>query len=165
MPGVDFPTLIECKRARVISKNRMAKKIAKANEQIKNEKSTIGSAYGIIVLDVTANQIGEVPDNELPARLNPIIGLVQSCLKGQKNRSVGAAVVAWDEYKTTGTPPRNTWFGFRCRSIRVLHKNPLTPVPTDVRLFDAWKVEFKMHYTPREQLETSDSMKLVLEFE
>ena len=165
MPGVDFPTLIECKRARVISKNRMAKKIAKANEQIKNEKSTIGSVYGVIVLDVTASQIAEAPDDELPAKLNPIIGLVQSCLKGQKNRSVGAAVVAWDEYKTTGTPPENTWFGFRRRSVRVLHKNALTPVPTDLRLFDAWKVEFKMHYTPREQLETSDRMKLILEFE
>jgi hypothetical protein len=165
MKDVEIPTLVECKRARIISKNRMAKRIAKANEQISNEKSTIGPAYGIVVVDVTASDIAEAPDDELPAKLNPTIGLIQSCLKGEKNRSVGAAIVAWDEYKTSGTPPGNTWFGFRRRSVRVLHKNPLTPAPHNLRLFDAWKVEFKMHYTSRGQAEAQDRMQLLFEFD
>jgi hypothetical protein len=163
--GIGMPTLVECKRARVMTKKRMLKRIAKANDQITHEQLTIGSAYGVVILDVTANQIAEAPDDELPPKLDPIIGLVRSCLKGTKNRSVGLAVITWDEYKTAGTPPNQVWFGFRRRSVRVLHKNPLVPVPQNLPVFDAWKVEYKLNFTPRGQPSAEDEMKLITEFE
>jgi hypothetical protein len=157
----DFPVLIDCKRLRQRSAKRARKDVTKANTQIKNARTNVDPAYGILVLDASAGDFTKAQGDQLPDGLGPIIKAVQSSLSGQENRSVGAVVLVWDDYMVRGIPPDKTWVGFRRRYERVFHKNPLTPVPKDLRMFDGWTVEFTLHWTPRGQTDTLDRMKWI----
>jgi len=172
IPGAQFPAFVECKRLRVISEKRIRRHIRDANNKISNE-TKVGPGYGILVLDVSAHHIAEAQDNEgiaLPEKLKTTVSIVQSRLADRKNRSIGAAILVWDEYKvqhirpsTEHAPLSKTWYGFRRRSTRVFHNNPHFPLPQDLPVYDVWKVEFTMHYTPRSVSEATDRMKWIPE--
>ncbi|MGB9022901.1 MAG: hypothetical protein WCC94_05640, partial [Candidatus Bathyarchaeia archaeon] len=135
IPRAHFPVFIECKRLRALSAKRVRRHIKDANNKIANELAKAGPGYGILVLDVTAHDIAEAQDDEgiaLPAKLGPIVSIVQSRLAGPKNRSIGAAILIWDEYKVQHALPIKSWYGLRRRSTRVVHNNPILAVPHDL---------------------------------
>ena len=99
IPDIDNPVFIECKHLRTLSKNRLQTVIKKANKQVKNAiKATGIPSYGVVILDVsTPIIVQQVENDNLPPTLQEIIETVRSILSGEKNRSIGAAVIVWDD--------------------------------------------------------------------
>lgn len=55
----DFPVLIDCKRLRQRSAKRARKDVTKANTQIKNARTNVDPAYGILLLDASAGDFAK----------------------------------------------------------------------------------------------------------
>jgi hypothetical protein len=149
IPKYELPFFIECKKLRSASLNRLGKEIQKANAQVK----TVGTdCYGIAVLDVTDPvTAGRVEDDTLPASLNEIIKSVQSALHGNKNHTIGAAVLLWDDYMVYGQPPQTTMVAFRRRFHVIYHDEATQPIPTIAPLFEGFTVAYKLSWSPREK--------------
>jgi len=149
--GIPTPVFIECKHMRVPSQKRIAHVVTKANKQIKNAIPNLSAAvFGILILDIsTAVGIKQVQNDDVPKEVQRIMTLVQSALNGPKNRSIGAAIVTWDDYMVMGTPPERTMFGFRRRYKLIQHPNARTPITSSLRLFNGYTVTYHLHWTPR----------------
>jgi hypothetical protein len=119
LDGVVHPLYIECKKLNSFSENRIRAEIRDANRQL---RAVTEPCYGVAVLDVSA----AVPNDHaaidgLPTFASPIIDLVQRAVSGDKNRSVGRAIVTWDEYMELGPPPTRTMILVRRRFVNVDH--------------------------------------------
>ena len=149
IPKFDLPFFVECKTIRTPSLNRLGKEIQAANTQVK----AVGTAcYGIAVLDVTDPvSAGRVEDDTLPACLNEIIKAVQSALHGNKNHSIGAAVLLWDDYMVYGHPPQTTLVAFRRRFHVIYHDEATQRVPAGAPLFEGFTVTYKLFWRPLEK--------------
>jgi hypothetical protein len=162
IPSEEYRLFLECKRLRAISPKRIRKVITKANSQIKNAVKAIGSpAYGVVVLDVTTPLTVQTQTDEAPEELKKVRGAVQSAIDGHMNRSVGSAIVVWDDYAVFGKPPKRTMVGFRRRYHRLVHSNPALTVPEHLRLFDGYTITYTLHWTLRGRTESSPWMKWV----
>jgi hypothetical protein len=148
IPQFDLPFFIECKKVRSASLNRLGKEIQEANTQVK----AVGTAcYGIAVLDVTDPvSAGRVANDTLPPSLNEIIKAVQSALHGNKNHSIGAAVLLWDDYMVFGQAPQTTLVAFRRRFHVLCHDEATQRVPAAASLFEGFTVTYKLSWSPRE---------------
>jgi len=74
---------------------------------------------------------------------------VQSALSGEKNQSVGAAIIVWGDYMLMGIPPDSTLVAFRRRYKCVSHRNPNLPVPENLPLFEGYTTTYWLRWTPR----------------
>ena len=151
IPSIGIPVFIECKHLWTSSKNRLQEVIKKANKQIKKAAKEIKIlSYGAVILDVSIPVVaGQVENDNLSDKLQEMIDVVQSALSGGKNRSVGAAIVVWDDYMIMGNPPSNTLVAFRRRYKCVLHKD--VAIPEKLPLFEGYTSEYWLHWVPREQ--------------
>ena len=149
IPGVDVPILVECKRLRSGSKNRLTKVISKANSQIKAAQEP---CYGVVVLDVSIPVgVAEVENDELPNQLQDICSTVQSALSGKKNRSVGMAILVWDDSMILGEPPDKTQVAFRRRHLRIRHRMSRKDILETVPLFEGFTTLYTLYWKQREQ--------------
>lgn len=153
IPNINIPVFIECKHLWTDSKNNLQDAIKKANKQIKKAAEEIDVPfYGAVILDVSVPvAAGQVENDNLSDKLQGIINVVQSALSGEKNRTVGAAIVVWDDYMIMGNPPDSTAVFFRRRYKRIHHKNPILVVPEKLPLFEGYTTEYWLHWIPREQ--------------
>ena len=151
IPGIDIPIFIECKHLWTSSKNRLQEVIKKANKQIKKAiKEVKTPSYGVVVLDVSIPiAAGQVANDNLSDRLQELIDVVQSTLSGEKNRSVGVAIVIWDDYMIMGDPPNSTLIAFRRRYKRIFHKNANLAVAEELPLFEGYTTTYWLHWAPR----------------
>lgn len=151
IPSISIPVFIECKHLWSSSKNRLQKVIKKANKQIKKAAEEVKiPSYGAVILDVSIPvAAGQVENDNLSDELYEMIEVVQSALSGGKNRSVGAAIVVWDDYMINGSPPNSTLVAFRRRYKRVLHKD--VAIPENLPLFEGYTTTYWLHWTPRKQ--------------
>lgn len=147
------PVFIECKHLWTLSKNRLQEVIKKANKQIKKAIKEMGTpSYGVVILDVSAPiAAGQVENDNLPPKLQEVIKTVQATLGGEKNRSVGTAIIVWDDYMLMGNPPNATLSAFRRRYRRISHKNPVLAVPENLPLFEGYTTTYWLHWIPRKQ--------------
>jgi len=153
IPCISIPVFIECKHLWTSSKNRLQEVIKKANKQIKKAAEEIKiPSYGTVILDVSIPAVaGRVDNDNLFDKLQEMIDVVQSAISGGKNRSVGAAIVVWDDYMIIGNPPNSTLVAFRRRYKRILHKNPISAIPRNLPLFEGYTTTYWLRWTPREQ--------------
>jgi len=155
IPNVNIPVFIECKRLMTRSRNRLQEVIKKANKQIKEAIKDIGHPlYGVIVLDVsTPVAAGQVENDDLSNELQEIINTIQNALSGQKNRSVGTAIVVWDDYMIMGKPPDGTLVVFRRRYKRIshTHENITLVIPEKLPLFEGYTTTQWLNWVPRKQ--------------
>jgi len=151
IPNVTIPVFIECKHLWTSSKNRLQGAIKKANKQIKKAAEEIKiPSYGAVILDVSFPVVArQVENDNLSDELQEMIEVVQSALSGEKNLSVGAAIVVWDDYMISGNPPNSTLVAFRRRYKRVLHKN--VAIPENLPLFEGYTTTYWLHWAPRKQ--------------
>lgn len=142
-----IPAYIECKRIETKTLTRISDVIRKANNQIKRVKE---DAFGFVVLDLsTPVSAGMVDDDTLPNTLSERLSVIKSALSGKKNRSIGAAIVVWDDYMKLGEPPEKTRIAFRRRMIRIDHNKPRTVVPRKMIIYNGNTVEYFLTWTPR----------------
>lgn len=151
IPDINIPIFIECKHLWTDSKRRLRQRIRKANEQIKKAADEIKiPSYGAVILDVSIPVAArQVENNNLSDKLQEMIDVVQSALSGQKNPSIGTAILVWDDYMILGDPPNSTLVAFRRRYKRVLHKD--MAIPEKLPLFEGYTTEYWLHWIPREQ--------------
>lgn len=158
IPNINIPVFIECKHIWTVSKNNLQDAIKKANRQIKKGYKKVAeeigvSSYGAVILDVSAPlAAGQVENDNLSDKLQRIVDIVQSALSGEKNRSVGAAIIVWDDYMLMGNPPDSTLVAVRRRYKRISHKNPNLPVPENLPLFEGYTTTYWLHWAPRKLL-------------
>lgn len=152
IPGFPLPFFVECKKIRSVSINRVMKEILAANTQIK----AIGTpCYGIAVLDVTTPvSAGRVQNDSLPSYLNEIIKAVQSALRGSKNRSIGAAILVWDDYMIYGSPPKTTMVAFRRRFHVIYHDQATQRMPVGAALFEGFTVTYRVFWNEQDKQPT-----------
>jgi len=151
IPAMNIPVFIECKHLWTGSKNRIQKVIKKANNQIKKAVKETGiTSYGAVILDVSIPvAAGQVENDNLPDKLREMVNVVQSALSGKKNRSVGAAIIVWDDYMQIGNPPDRTMLAYRRRYKRVSHTSPNLPIPENLPLFEGYTATYTLHWAPR----------------
>jgi hypothetical protein len=148
--GIDKPIFIECKRLYSGSRNRIRNEVRDANTQL---KSAIGdderSAYGIAVFDFSSYiPIIKMRNTaEIPYKIsNEIIPFIEQSLKGYINKSVGAIIIMWDNYKIYDNIPAGLIFHYR-RQIKVIHHpNPRLPLPSNIPLIDGWEIEIGLSF-------------------
>ena len=78
-----------------------------------------------------------------------MIDVVQSTLSGEKNRSVGVAIVIWDDYMIMGDPPNSSLIVFRRRYKRIFHKNANLAVAEELPLFEGFTTTYWLNWAPR----------------
>lgn len=151
IPNINIPVFIECKHLWTGSKNNLQDAIKKANKQIKRAAKEIElPSYGAVILDVSVPVAADQVENDnLSDKLLRIVDAVQSALSGEKNRSVGAAIIVWDDYMLMGKPPDSTLVAFRRRYKRISRRNPNLPVPENLPLFEGYTIPYWLHWTPR----------------
>ncbi len=140
----DLRLVIECKHMRASSKpSRIKKYIDNANKQIKSVSEDLdGSYYGAVVIDVTSFKgINQVLDDTLPPDFDPLLEAGKAALRGNKNRSLGAAVLVWDDYMKFGAPPR-LYYGYRRRFVRLLNDSAHIPISKNAPIFEGNTLEY-----------------------
>jgi hypothetical protein len=148
IPKFDLPFFVECKKIRSASSNRLVKEIHEANTQV---KSVDTACYGVAILDVTEPvSAGRVEDDTLPPSLIEIIKTVQPSLHGNKNHSIGAAVLLWDDHMVFGVPPQNTLVVFRRRFHVIYHNEATQTVPREAPLFEGVSIAHQLFWSSRE---------------
>ncbi len=142
-----IPAYIECKRVETKTLRRISDVIRKANNQIKRVDE---DAYGFVVLDLsTPVSAGKVDNDTLPHTLSERLLVIKSALSGKKNRSIGAAIVVWDDFMELGKPPEKTLIAFRRRMLRIDHSKPRRIVPRKMKIYEGNTVELFINWTPR----------------
>ena len=151
IPNINIPVFIECKHLWTGSKNNLQDAIKKANKQIKRTAKEIElPSYGAVILDVSVPVAADQVENDnLSDKLLRMVDVVQSALSGEKNQSVGAAIIVWDDYMLMGKPPDSTLVAYRRRYKRISHRNPNLPVPENLPLFEGYTIPYWLHWTPR----------------
>jgi len=144
-----YPAFIECKHLRTRTRRRITDLIRKANNQI---KKTADPGYGIVVIDATIPvAAGIVEDDSLPAQTQESIRIVRSALSGNKNTSIGTALIVWIDNMVKGRPPsKKTLVVLRRRHVRIDHTNPNIIVPDTLPLFNGWNASFSVTWSQRE---------------
>jgi len=104
--SLELPILLECKRTNSTTGRGVKKDITKANKQIKE----VGiSSHGVAFLDITAAVPQQtVLSDATPLEVLEILERVRAALSGPKHRSVGRAIVVWDDAGILGEPPGPT---------------------------------------------------------
>ncbi len=149
LPNATVPLYSECKRIKQDGENNLKLRINKANSQV---KSTNEVCFCVAVLDVSSPiTILRVTDDSLPNRLNEIVSKVGRILRDKQNRSIGAALLIWDDYMIMGNPPHRILVAYRRRSIPIYHssKKVRKKIPESLPLFDGFTVTMNMHFEPR----------------
>jgi hypothetical protein len=150
VPNLELPVVAECKNLRSVSANRIDKVISKASLQI---KAVMEPCYGIVVLDVSipvATLV--VVDDELPRKIQEISSIVQSALRGDKNRSIVMAILIWDDCLILGAPPDMTQIAFRRRHVRINHGNAHRKVAEEIQLFEGFVAMYNCYWRERKEL-------------
>ncbi|MDQ6894439.1 MAG: hypothetical protein M3167_17410 [Acidobacteriota bacterium] len=115
------PLYVECKRIQHSTENRLTKEVREANSQLRTvDEPSSGSAF--FHLADCSPPIGEVSD-AIPDRVISAASVIRRALAGEKNRSVGAVVLTWDDYSLVGTPPERTSVVLRRRFMRLDHED------------------------------------------
>ncbi|MGB9372454.1 MAG: hypothetical protein WCB79_11070, partial [Halobacteriota archaeon] len=151
------PLILECKCITTQSiKSNPGKKlndiIGKANKQIRKGISRLNlpnGCCGVVVIDVTIPLgVERVADDALPESIEDIKNNVELILSTHF-KSVGAALIIWEDYMRCGNPPDPTMFGPRRRFLRINHKTPSVPIPGDMFLFQGKTLTFWVTWMPR----------------
>jgi hypothetical protein len=139
--------VIECKHMRPGTKaDRIKQDITKANKQIKSlvdYEDYAGRYYGAVVIDVTSFVgVRQVSDDDLPLNLRPLQEAAQAAIRGKKNRSLGTAVLVWDDYMKFPELPVRLGYGYRRRVLPIPHESAHAPIPDNVPIFEGNTLEY-----------------------
>jgi hypothetical protein len=119
VPTLMLPIYAECKNVTTDNDNSIKHKINDANGQL---KSVSEAHYGIVVLNIAKSiERQRVYTDAYPERVDEIIKLVKQTLRGARNRSVGAAILIWDDFIQHGEPPQKMYVAYRRRFVRIDH--------------------------------------------
>lgn len=140
---------VECKNLWIHNKNRINKIIKKANRQIKTAASSEpNNSYGSVVLNVSIpSSVGLVKNDIIPNKIQEINKDINSAINGNKNKSVDAVIVFWEDYLIYDHYLM-TNFAFRHNIEHVYHKNPDSSIPRSLTLFEGSTVEYSLHHVP-----------------
>jgi len=144
------PLYTECKNIKSDTYKRLNSVIKKANKQIKATKTP---CYGIVVLDIsTPVTFQEVKNDKLPERVDSIKDSIVRILSGEKNRSISAAVLIWDDYLIVGNPTERIMYAFRKRFHIVEHSKVegVNTIPENLSIFEGNTVTYGINLKKRE---------------
>jgi hypothetical protein len=139
--------VIECKHMRPGTKaDRIKQDIKKANKQIKSLADYEDYArryYGAVVIDVTSFiGVQQVSNDDLPLNLRPLLEGAQAAIRGKKNRSLGTAVLVWDDYMKFPMLPIRLGYGYRRRVLPIKHESAHVPIPDSVPIYAGNTLEY-----------------------
>jgi hypothetical protein len=146
--GICTPLFIECKHLWTMSSNNIQSAIKKANRQIKKAKGDYpGLSYGVTLLDASIPLfIRKVENDLLPRQLEQVLSAIELALSGNKNTSISAGIIVWDDYMKMGDPPKPTYLAFRRRAKIVRHKAEILPIPDSIQLFQGFTIEYWLNW-------------------
>lgn len=153
VPGADLPVYAECKHIMSDSPNRLIGEVRNANRQL---RTILEPHYGSAYFDIsTVIRPQRIIIDHIPEEIIGMKALVESSLRGDKNRSVGAVVLAWDDFRLdVRSPEMPEWIVdksqvtmiYRRRSLVIRHTSPLYPIPDSVPLFTGFRTGMGLVY-------------------
>lgn len=148
--GDNVPIFVECKKLIAgYGKSRVSKIVSKANKQI---KKTGEKGIGIVLIDAT--EIIDSPSvfsDEIPEKVEELEGYIRRTISN-KNSSISAAIIVWNDYVAMGTPSSSErmQFTFRRRQLLVHHQSPLLKLPKGHQLSKyGATISFGVNFTSR----------------
>jgi hypothetical protein len=148
IPGTTNLLYVECKHMYTASHARLRKVIKKANNQIKNAISDSNVTYGVVVIDVSKTVTDAQQEvGAVPKLIQDFVCIAQSALGGHKNKSVGAAILVWDDFIILGTPPKRTQVAFRRNHARI--DNQYNTIPINIPLFEGYTAVYGVQWKAR----------------
>ena len=149
IPGTSDLLYVECKHLHTTSHARLRKVIKKANNQIKKAASdNTNESYGTMVIDVSKSLPNiQQEDGSKPELIKQFEQITQSALGGHKNRSVGAAILVWDDFIILGSPPKRTQVAFRRNHTRI--NNQDNTIPISIPLFEGYSVVYGLQWNAK----------------
>ncbi len=148
LPGYALPVYAEAKNVTTTNENSIKRIITHANKQLKNVSEP---HYGIVVLNISKLiEMQSVNSDVYPEKVDEIIKLVTQSLSGGEHRSVGAAILIWDDFMQLGNPPQKMLIAYRRRFVRIYHtpEEGSIAIPQDAKLFEGYTTEFTINFQP-----------------
>lgn len=149
IPGYALPVYAEAKNITTTNKKSIKRIITHANEQLKNVAEP---HYGIAVLNIgKLIEMQAINTDAYPEMVDEIIKLVTQSLSGKRHRSVGAALLIWDDFMQLGSPPQKMLIAYRRRFVRINHtpEEGCLVIPQDAKLFEGFTTEFTINFQPQ----------------
>ncbi len=149
IPGCALPIYAECKNVTTPNENSIKRIITHANEQLKNVSER---HYGIVILNIgKLIKMQPVNSDAYPEKVDELIKLVTHSLSGKRHRSVGAAILIWDDYMQLGNPQQEMLIAYRRRFVRIDHtpEEGCIEIPQNAELFEGYTSEFTINFKPR----------------
>lgn len=143
------PLLIECKNLRTSSLERYQKVLTKANIQLTRGLQDIRNGHAALIVDISAIVgIHSVETDDLPEKVNSLIGFTRRMLPRPRFRTIEAVTLVWDDLMLKGTPPDDTLVTYRRRQETV--SNPqLQNVSADrPPIFEGFTVAYWLRWSP-----------------
>lgn len=149
IPGMALPVYVECKNIMTGNENSIKHIITHANGQLKKVSE---AHYGIVILNIAKPiELKRVFSDAYPERVDQLMTFVKQSLTSSRHRSVGAAILIWDDFIQYGDPPQKMLIAYRRRSVRIDHTpaEGCIEIPQNAELFEGNTSEFTISWQSR----------------